>query len=104
MPEAFSVAAKVLLFRVFRINNRIGKGVLMKQKSRYPISYHLGVITSYSIHYTKLYDFPATVDYEWLDQEVKPSRRDGRIVRITSYNVCYTKLLRKLLHSENLCR
>ncbi|GAA0373764.1 glycosyltransferase [Paenibacillus motobuensis] len=24
--------------------------------------------------------FPATVDYEWLDQEVKPSRRDGRIV------------------------
>ena len=45
-----------------------------------------GVITSYSIHYTKLYDvmvYASPVDDEALE-----------VLRITSYNVCYTKLLR----------
>ena len=41
-----------------------------------------GVITSYSIHYTKLYDIYGTS----FEKEVAN--------RITSYNVCYTKLLR----------
>nr|WP_238995544.1 hypothetical protein [Streptomyces cyaneogriseus] len=39
-----------------------------------------GVITSYSIHYTKLYD--------------RHRRCGAAAARITSYNVCYTKLLR----------
>ena len=64
------------------------------------------VITSYSIHYTKLYEYFLS----------KPERQNGLLVpiwelalaegydttdalsvlrtRITSYNVCYTKLLR----------
>ena len=44
----------------------------------------IDVITSYSIHYTKLYDIA------YLDQFVV--KQDS--ARITSYNVCYTKLLR----------
>ena len=42
------------------------------------------VITSYSIHYTKLYD-----GYKILQQLHSEAG-----IRITSYNVCYTKLLR----------
>ena len=45
------------------------------------------VITSYSIHYTKLYDFR-----QW-NNKTKNNLKLGR--RITSYNVCYTKLLRE---------
>ena len=44
------------------------------------------VITSYSIHYTKLYDHEHA--------GVAPRRGTVRVDRITSYNVCYTKLLR----------
>ena len=53
------------------------------------------VITSYSIHYTKLYDVVA--------DQFAVGDEDGLVVagpelggeyRITSYNVCYTKLLR----------
>ena len=59
----------------------------------------LCVITSYSIHYTKLYD---------ASRRRRSPRRSGRSRstrssasgtcsgRITSYNVCYTKLLRAL--------
>ena len=47
------------------------------------------VITSYSIHYTKLYD-------EYNSGRNYPSGTSNRsVARITSYNVCYTKLLRK---------
>ena len=42
------------------------------------------VITSYSIHYTKLYELNHYVGQEKLVP----------MARITSYNVCYTKLLR----------
>ena len=55
------------------------------------------VITSYSIHYTKLYDgtlaprLPELVAA--LHREV-PSGVGSTGSRITSYNVCYTKLLR----------
>ena len=71
------------------------------------------VITSYSIHYTKLYDTRNTmaVNRGMQDREVErtPKSRlssDRRLqlacvksesLRITSYNVCYTKLLRKAL-------
>ena len=75
------------------------------------------VITSYSIHYTKLYDggFQDRVvrDGEGIIEEPKLMRTGrkrlsmltttGSGPRITSYNVCYTKLLRKRLpggHSE----
>ena len=56
------------------------------------------VITSYSIHYTKLYDLlPFRLRCMTFE---KPSRPDFVIwmkpIRITSYNVCYTKLLRQL--------
>ena len=81
------------------------------------------VITSYSIHYTKLYDVlweKRTLAFEHLDGEddvvtgdrgsivpdrVLPEREVvdraflvhtpgfGQVCRITSYNVCYTKLL-----------
>ena len=63
------------------------------------------VITSYSIHYTKLYE---DVRAESGGGDMDPVGRGaeerqaggpahGRL-RITSYNVCYTKLLRVLLH------
>ena len=71
------------------------------------------VITSYSIHYTKLYD--AGMVYEMLpsmfasfqvarscrmpdasEMFIVNSTTDGIVYRITSYNVCYTKLLRGL--------
>ena len=49
----------------------------------------LGVITSYSIHYTKLYE--VKVDPKPSPIETSQTRS---ACRITSYNVCYTKLLR----------
>ena len=65
------------------------------------------VITSYSIHYTKLYDESdglvgkvGTGHHqrgEILQQQIVQRRireHDAEIARITSYNVCYTKLLR----------
>ena len=72
------------------------------------------VITSYSIHYTKLYDAvaaaaqPGIVDAFFVDHRfedvVDAGNPSGIVmvafahekVRITSYNVCYTKLLRFL--------
>ena len=71
------------------------------------------VITSYSIHYTKLYDTGAK--YNILRCLLK---RDTTVIRvpwdydfttedydrITSYNVCYTKLLRKVLPSNTTRR
>ena len=91
---------------------------------RSPFSAMLGVITSYSIHYTKLYEFTneeraivGTI-YKQTSKEaailkgleiVGPKMADfakqalslatnNHLFRITSYNVCYTKLLRiKLL-------
>ena len=66
------------------------------------------VITSYSIHYTKLYD-PVRIgtDTDWSDVSLGvyhslAIKADGtlwawgRNFRITSYNVCYTKLLRNI--------
>ena len=83
------------------------------------------VITSYSIHYTKLYDEIPWIaaryrmDADRIDRKkqsrLRPNRnrregefrldvetdgkgavfrKDRRVPRITSYNVCYTKLLR----------
>ena len=73
------------------------------------------VITSYSIHYTKLYDIVATSEDDlycqealnlhayalagWDSQQKQAYIRQwGQLwtahIRITSYNVCYTKLLR----------
>ena len=55
------------------------------------------VITSYSIHYTKLYEIIMWCvanepnDNPAVGQGTSPGREDNRI---TSYNVCYTKLLR----------
>ena len=46
-----------------------------------------GVITSYSIHYTKLYESSTS-------SSSSGSVETGES-RITSYNVCYTKLLRE---------
>ena len=70
----------------------------------------MSVITSYSIHYTKLYDVPAFAEspgkslgrtVSSLDRmKIDHLRRRGSDLRlqlgrrITSYNVCYTKLLR----------
>ena len=63
------------------------------------------VITSYSIHYTKLYEhllarsymqarmFPQAVTVLEEAQHIS-QRNEGLFNRITSYNVCYTKLLR----------
>ena len=50
------------------------------------------VITSYSIHYTKLYDTMCYIIIYWHNY---PSF--SVISRITSYNVCYTKLLRNVV-------
>ena len=92
-------------------------------KSKYNPQYHAGVITSYSIHYTKLYEDAAKARIKHLMTLAKTSlemkrevvqrnidsgllpytkRYLGNLnhhfstigVRITSYNVCYTKLLR----------
>ena len=65
------------------------------------------VITSYSIHYTKLYEgkivadaaaagTPANPDTVRLHDMLKTADR------ITSYNVCYTKLLRGRLSTRLL--
>ena len=63
------------------------------------------VITSYSIHYTKLYEAnaPAEVIESEREKVAETSRRIAKLgsyvkdlqYRITSYNVCYTKLLRQ---------
>ena len=86
----------------------------------YPIT---PVITSYSIHYTKLYDdqhvavgkleaghalfrhdqqilvhpdeIPALADLEGADLVIGVLDHADAEARITSYNVCYTKLLRR---------
>ena len=47
------------------------------------------VITSYSIHYTKLYEGNSQSTFGGLTEN---DQSQGN--RITSYNVCYTKLLR----------
>ena len=60
----------------------------------------MSVITSYSIHYTKLYDrssnyrirIPSNAELEALYADMLKES-----LRITSYNVCYTKLLRERL-------
>ena len=49
------------------------------------------VITSYSIHYTKLYD---TLASQWIERLARIFLKLPTFHRITSYNVCYTKLLR----------
>ena len=72
------------------------------------------VITSYSIHYTKLYEFPSpdstlnppSFPLLYPDSSmlltIFPVVSDSVCCRITSYNVCYTKLLRlKELESTN---
>ena len=83
------------------------------------------VITSYSIHYTKLYegstlraaemfdacypDEPMTVLVDYFGREITDSltvcrrfpRRAAAGTRITSYNVCYTKLLRNVRPSAH---
>ena len=52
----------------------------------------MAVITSYSIHYTKLYEENGSVT---VTAEIKDSTEtESEKPRITSYNVCYTKLLR----------
>ena len=56
-----------------------------------------GVITSYSIHYTKLYE---AVSWGFNSHEILEKQNPDALIdtpdefRITSYNVCYTKLLR----------
>ena len=67
------------------------------------------VITSYSIHYTKLYEYhgklgksvplnpfkdSATIHSQNLERIIQYNDLNDREYRITSYNVCYTKLLR----------
>ena len=56
----------------------------------------LHVITSYSIHYTKLYDM--NISCRVFPREYPLEKQSCKILqeptRITSYNVCYTKLLR----------
>ena len=67
------------------------------------------VITSYSIHYTKLYESPfqalAFGQMDLLQPSIPNTELGFRCAetigrhgqhRITSYNVCYTKLLRAL--------
>ena len=56
-----------------------------------------GVITSYSIHYTKLYDETFTMN-DYAGKVVLVETMAIWCPRITSYNVCYTKLLRCRLH------
>ena len=91
-----------------------------------------GVITSYSIHYTKLYEVNLTLGYEVLGSDdgkkgfatplatghkfqgfadkFLTTPNDGvqdlyvGVARITSYNVCYTKLLRKFESPGPACR
>ena len=84
--------------------------------------FRLSVITSYSIHYTKLYEgFMDTsknsilVPYDFTevaDNAVLHAIKTGKMMdadiyllhivknRITSYNVCYTKLLRQRFVKE----
>ena len=87
---------------------------------------HANVITSYSIHYTKLYETNKILEGHWIYiiVEVKYMRSsfyrqrhenqnrncqhnqprpisDEIRNRITSYNVCYTKLLRRNSHQHS---
>ena len=68
------------------------------------VDHEAHVITSYSIHYTKLYDAlerqrslanggrAGAVVAQYVARRPLDS---NRLTRITSYNVCYTKLLRR---------
>ena len=64
------------------------------------------VITSYSIHYTKLYEASGRPRPGSPPAPAPPARRSAaaiildRMLRITSYNVCYTKLLRDLIGAK----
>ena len=57
------------------------------------------VITSYSIHYTKLYDSMLRETRQTARLQIRIDgmvRLEELVCRITSYNVCYTKLLRNV--------
>ena len=67
-------------------------------------AYGTRVITSYSIHYTKLYDSTRAARAAATRNARRAIRRSRvprrRQSRITSYNVCYTKLLRLRRHQD----
>ena len=65
----------------------------------------MNVITSYSIHYTKLYDGSMLLfllwDFGFENIWANILKTGWWLIRITSYNVCYTKLLRPLVLSQH---
>ena len=71
----------------------------MIKRSRYNDSVRRNVITSYSIHYTKLYEQNLEMTRKFATRFNHMYKQDYFKIpqsfnRITSYNVCYTKLLR----------
>ena len=70
--------------------------LLLRVRTGHPVPAGAGnVITSYSIHYTKLYEgwfgFGLLLRHRLVGRFALSAQQVGRI---TSYNVCYTKLLR----------
>ena len=98
------------------------KEVLGIYVSGHPLEPYQDVITSYSIHYTKLYeafDIDAKVvtrknNYvvyvkegsqivdmlSIMEAHIALMNLENVRIRITSYNVCYTKLLRVQYHAD----
>ena len=59
---------KALEMAIKQIDKTFGKGTLMRlgDKEIEPIAaISTGVITSYSIHYTKLYEYTVAIDQKW---------------------------------------
>ena len=78
------------------------KALVGKEANEYwqDVDLYIGVITSYSIHYTKLYDGIVNLKHVanslfFSNQILPPEDSIYFLHRITSYNVCYTKLLRR---------
>ena len=97
---------EVITERVIVRRRQQAGGERRARPTRFDLALDQRVITSYSIHYTKLYEgvieieVPHGAAFPGNDAAVFSSRPFvghgvcGCRARITSYNVCYTKLLR----------
>ena len=116
IKKCLKVSAQEIVPRSFDLSDDSFKILQILEARKIPESLVLFVITSYSIHYTKLYEdnpvllvsgesykmvLPLENNKNVLIDKIKeemPNCSIGQDIeeafRITSYNVCYTKLLR----------
>ena len=92
-----------LIFRQKKRDNQLTQTRCRKSREL-AIRQRQGVITSYSIHYTKLYEgreaYPPPASFTSYSSRFNLFSNHIWRDRITSYNVCYTKLLRIVDYSK----